>query len=268
MAKPATGYLPQPSQSPGRCTQFNMDKDLKLPENLYQYLIHLYDTSTTRDVQEFLIHSEIFRERTYHSGFDEAYKFYIIVDPEVYKKYQNRIRLFEDEIRAKFYQFSHQFVSNVDTFPNLHKFQILKTPIAPIKTPWEEINSGQNHLLGLQRSANTSLDYQNIGNTCRTLLQKLADVVFDPLKHTADDKNIDLGVSKFKNRLHTYIKVELAGSNNKELRDYALSVITTAEKSADLANKLTHDLKADSLMSESCIISTITVISIVKLIAR
>ena len=67
-----------------------MDKDLLLPENLFQYLIHLFDTSTTRDVQEFLIHSEIFRERTYRAGFDEAYKFFILVDPEVYKKYQNR----------------------------------------------------------------------------------------------------------------------------------------------------------------------------------
>lgn len=245
-----------------------MDKESELPEKLYQYLLHLFDTSTTYDVYEFLANTRIYRDIAYRAGYDIAYNFILIVDPEVYKKYQNRLSGLEEAIRAKYYKFRHEFVNKIETFPDLNKFQILHNQVSKVDTPWIEINNEQNHLLKLQRSVQSTIDYQNIGNACRTLLQKLADTVFDSSKHIAEDKNIDLGESKFKNRLHTYIKSELVGPGKKELRDYALSVITVAEKSVDLANKLTHDLNADSLIAESCIISTITVISIIKLIAK
>jgi len=58
----------------------------------------------------------------------------------------------------------------------------------------------------------------------------------------------------------------LHGIGNKELLDYCESVITTTEKSIDLANKLTHYLNASSMMAEFCVISTVTAISIIKLI--
>jgi hypothetical protein len=245
-----------------------MSDDSQLSEKLFQYLLHLFDTPSTLDVHEFLTYSTIYKERDYFSNFTDAYEFLIIVNPEIFKKYQYFIERFEDSISDKFHQFSHVYITRVKTIPDLNKFQILENRIVPINTPWQDINSGQNHLLSLQRTAKETIDFQNIGNSCRTLLQKLANIVFKPEKHISENTAIELDESKFKNRLHTYIRIELAGSNNKELRDYALSVITTAEKSVDLANKLTHDLNATPLMSESCVISTITVISIIKLIEK
>ncbi|MFP8487635.1 hypothetical protein ACKGJO_00910 [Gracilimonas sp. Q87] len=243
-----------------------MNKDTKLNEKLYQYLAHLFDTKTTYDVHEFLIHSEIHIERDYSSSFRNAKKLGLIVDPEIYKKYQGKLNQFKDMISAKFDEFSNSYITNVKIFPNLNKFQILNNRITPINTPWEEVNSDQNILLNQLRTASENVDYQNIGNTSRTLLQKVSNIVFDLEKHKAHDKSIDLSEGKFKNRLHTYIKTELGGSSNKELRDYSVSVITTAEKSVDLANKLTHDINANLMMAESCVISTITAISIIKLI--
>jgi hypothetical protein len=245
-----------------------MDANTLLPEKIFQYLIHLFDTSVTYDAHEFLIHSSIHREKDYSSPFSDAYRLFIIVNPEIFKKYQGQIKQFENTISSKIYQFTHSHISKVSTVPDLRNFQILENRIVPINTPWEDINAGQKHLLNLQRMAKEIIDFQNIGNSCRTLLQKLANIIFKPTKHISEDKSIDLSESKFKNRLHTYIRVELAGSNNKELRDYALSVITTAEKSVDLANKLTHDLNATPFMAESCVISTVTVINIVKLIEK
>lgn len=242
--------------------------DTLLSEKLFQYLIHLFDTSTTYDIHEFLTHSKVHIKPDYSSSFADAHGFIIIVDPEIYKKYQGYLKQFKGSISSKFYQFTQTPITKVDIYPDLSKFQILENRIVPINTPWQEINSRQSHLLNLLRTAKETVDFQNIGNTSRTLLQKIASTVFDPAKHIAEEKDIDLGEAKFKNRLHTYIKVELGGKENKELRDYAVSVVTTAEKSIDLANKLTHDLNANSLMAESCVISTITVISIIKLIQK
>ena len=238
----------------------------KLNETSYQFLLHLFDTGTTYDIHEFLSHSTIYTEDDFR--IKDALKFYILINPEIFKKYQNIIKQIEDSISFKFYNFSHRHVSSVETFPDLNKFQILENRIVPIFTPWQEINSSQNHLLELQRTAKESIDFQNVGNSCRTILQKLAEIVFIPTKHICEDITIDLSAGKFKNRLHTYIRTELGGTENKELRDYALAVITAAEKSVDLANKLTHDLKATPFMAESCVISTVTVISIIKLIEK
>ena len=241
---------------------------MELPEKTFQYLLHLFDTSTTYDVHEFLAHSKIVAEKDYTSGVSNAKGLFILLDPEIFKKYQGRIKQFESAISFKLAQFTNTYISSVNTYPDLERFQILENRIMPINTPWQEVNSGQTHLLSLQRTAMETIDFQNIGNSSRTLMQKVASIVFNPIKHLCTDKNVDLGEGKFKNRLHTYIKCELTAIENKELRDYSFAVIATAEKSVDLANKLTHDLKANRLMSELCVISTITVVSIIKLIAK
>lgn len=239
-----------------------------LPEKPFQYLVHLFDTSTTYDVHEFLTHSKIYTSRDYGSSFSDAYAFRIVVDPEIFKKYQGLLKQFKGSISSKFYQFTQVSITKVEVFPDLNRFMILENRIVPINTPWEQINKSQSHLLELLRTAKETIDFQNIGNASRTLLQNLSTIIFKPEKHKPENPDIDVSEAKFKNRLHTYIRCELGGSENKELRDYALSVVTTAEKSIDLSNKLTHDLNANSLMAEFCVISTITVISILKLIDK
>lgn len=245
-----------------------MEDKRPLPEKHYQFLLHLFDTSTTYDIHEFLMHSKIYPGEDYQSNYSDAFAFKIIVDPEIYKKYQGYLKPFGNTISAKFYEFTKVRINSVTIFPDLEKFQILENRMVPANTPWQEVNQGQSHLIDLLRTAKETIDFQNIGNAARTLLQKISSIVFDPEKHISEKPDVDLSEGKFKNRLHAFIKHELGGPENKELRDYAVSVVTTAEKSIDLANKLTHDLNANSLMAESCVISTITVISILKLIIK
>jgi hypothetical protein len=235
-----------------------------LPEKLFQYLLHLFDTGTTYDVHEFLTHSKIHTQKDSSSSFADAHGLIIVVDPEIYKKYQGMLREMKASISQKLSQFTHVPITRVEVHPDLSKFQILEGRIVPINTPWQDINSGQTHLLCLQRTATQTIDFQNIGNAARTLLQKVATAIFNPNIHVPEEPGIDVSEAKFKNRLHTYIKAELGAKENKEMREYAISLVTTAEKSVDLANKLTHDLKANVLMAESCIISTISVIGLIK----
>jgi len=163
----------------------------------------------------------------------------------------------------KLKNFTHQEYLDIKFYPDLNRFQILNNTFTPVHTAWEEINSDQQSLINQLKAAKTTVEFQNIGNTSRTIMEKIADHVFDPTKHIASAE-IDLAKGKFKNRLHTYIKCELA--QKEKWQDYALSVITSTEKAIDLANTLTHDLKANSLLAEFCVIGTLTAISTIKII--
>ncbi|MBK9716085.1 MAG: hypothetical protein IPO85_00900 [Saprospiraceae bacterium] len=237
----------------------------RLEDKIYHYLLDLFETSATSEIHEFLMHSVIYVEYSYTFVSGDGEVLHIIVDPQLYKKYQQSIHLFKISILNKYFEFTHRRTIGVEVYPDLNKFQILQNTIVPIITPWEEINNEQNHMIKLLKSATNSIDYQNVGNAGRTILQKLSNIVFIPSKHIPEAL-IDLSEGKFKNRLHTYIKCELSGSINKELRDFSIAAITTAEKSVDLANRLTHDLNANPLLAEVCTISIVTVESIIKLI--
>jgi hypothetical protein len=97
------------------------------------------------------------------------------------------------------------------------------------------------------------------------MLEKLANLVFVYERHKPSDPNIDVGQDKYKNRLHSYIRVELCGNENDALRQYAESAISSVEKAVDLANALTHKTEANRTFAEACIIGTISAISLIKL---
>lgn len=234
----------------------------KLDEKVYQYLLHFYDKPGDELFSNFVRHSDIFIKKD--SSRTRALM-YIYVDPELYKELGTNIENIKKVIANAVDKMTDIAIMMVYARPDLRKFQIIKNNYTTVQTPWEQVNNGQNHLLNLLRSASNTVDFQNIGNTSRTLLQSISNIVFDPNKHLPDIE-IDLSEGKFKNRLHTYIKCELSGHENKELRDFAISIINTAEKSIDLANKLTHDLKASLMLAESCVISTIAAIGIIRLI--
>jgi len=238
----------------------------KIDEKLFQYLIYLMDSNETENIHDFLTHSDIYHEPDYSSSWIGSIKLIIVTHPDTYKKYNKQINAIKKSIANKLNEFTRQIITSVKVIPNLNKFQILNNRYSPVDTPWEEINKYQNIILEQLRIASEPIHFQNIGNTGRTIMQKISDIVFNPLMHKAPT-NIDLSEGKFKNRLHTYIKASLGGGDNKEIRDYALSVIDTAESSIDLANMLTHSLNADSFIAESCVISTISAINLIKIIS-
>lgn len=235
----------------------------KIDERIYQYLLHFYDKPGDEMFSSFIRHSDIYIKNKF-IGRQSEIIFYL--DPEIYKSHASNLDNIKKVIAGTISKISDYESVFCSVKPDLRKFQIINNTYTTVRTPWEQINSGQNHLLNLLRSANNTVDFQNIGNTSRTLLQNISNIVFDPNKHISEIKELDLSEGKFKNRLHTYIKCELIGQDKKELRDFAISIISSAEKSIDLANKLTHDLKASLMLAESCVISTIAAIGIIRLI--
>lgn len=249
---------------------FDFERLLNFTEyenDVFQYLIFLMDSEGTETTHDFLIHSEMYYAIDITIQWGGARILKIVTDPDIYKKYYSRFDEIKEVIKKKVFDVKRTMISSIRIEPNLKKFSILENRYVPVLTPWEEINKEQNNMLEQFRKASESIDYQNIGNACRTIMQRISNIVFDPQKHIAPVGK-DVSEGKFKNRLHTYIKTELEGQNYEEIRDYSLSLINTAEKAIDLANTLTHSLNANSFIAESCVISTISAINIVRIIKK
>jgi hypothetical protein len=234
-------------------------------DDVFQYLIFLLDDDDTEITHEFLVHSEMYYAST--GQLNRARILKIVLDPDIYKKYYNRLDEIKKVIKEVLFDVKRIIISSIIIEPNLKKFRILDNRFVPVLTSWEEINKAQNIMLEQFREASDSIDYQNIGNTCRTIMQKVSSIVFNPQKHT-DTGGKSVSEGDYKNRLHTYIKTELGGHDNEKIRAFSLSIIDSAEKAVNIANGLTHSLNADSFIAESCVVITISLINIIRIIEK
>ncbi len=237
-----------------------------LPEKTFQYLIELFDKDETRKIHEVLTHCEN-KITDNHLSRMGGNLWTIKLSPEIYKKYDTEKREIANQIKLKLQHLPNKRISGIQIIADLDKFQILRNNYQIIESPWDQINADQATLIQQLKLAESTVELQNIGNTSRTILQKLAEILFDPSIHIAPE-GIDLSSGKFKNRLHTIINQAFTGKQFKELEKYASALIETAEKSVDLNNKLTHDLKANKLMAELGVVSVLNVISIMKIISN
>jgi hypothetical protein len=244
----------------------------QLDEKQYHYLVDLYDTPNSRVFHEFIKSSNIWIEQTsvYRSTPKDGqdYKLYLIVAPDVLKKYQDHLDGIKRSLKKIFHTFYQRNIQNIVIKPDLDKFKIIDNSFVALNTPWEDINKDQEHLLALLKTTKEIQDFQNIGNSSRTIMEKVSNIVFDPVKHLPETKETDLSKGKYKNRLRAYIYSELGGSDNKEVRLFAYSIIESCEKSINLSNALTHDLKATSLMAESSVMGVLTTLNIIRLVEK
>jgi hypothetical protein len=249
---------------------FDFDRLLEFKEyedDVFQYLIFLLDSDGTEIVHDFLIHSEMYYAFDITNQLNGARILKIVPDPDIYKKYYVRLDEIREVIKKKLFDVKRTVISSIRIEPNLKKFRILDNKYVPVLTPWEEINKAQDIMFEQFRKASDPIAFQNIGNTCRIIMQKVSNNVFDPQLHT-DTGGKGVSEGEFKNRLHTYIKTELGGHDNERMRAFSLSIIDSAEKAVNIANGLTHSLNADSFIAESCVVSTISLINIIRIIER
>lgn len=188
--------------------------------------------------------------------------------PTLYVKLIDRLDNLSDIILFYFQKVSDNSEINITRIiikPDYKKINILSSNISIVETPWSDVNNLQNEIIEKIKSSNTILDFQNIGNSSRTIMDKLARIVYDPDKHKAP-QNIKVNNGNFKNQLHTYIKANVGGEQNKEFRRFSLNAINFTESSIDLMNQTTHKLDVQKHFAEVCVISTISVISLIKAI--
>ena len=122
---------------------------------------------------------------------------------------------------------------------------------------WDEIKNTIAELENDCRYAETTMDYQNLGNSCRHLIIKVAQLVYDPKVHnniTDDGKTI--GKSDAVEMLSSFFSHSLKGKHNKYLKEYA-------QATNNLVNKLTHDTSAsmkDMLIAVSATMNLVYIV--------
>lgn len=203
---------------------------------------------------------------TRHRWDPEIYHLTFLVNPGTYIKYATDMSRITGNIKHYFNisaDWNRLRVEEITITADYDKVNILNTEIILVETPWEEINNLQRKLIGLMQGGNDSIDFQNIGTTSRTILDKLARTVFKPGIHIAPT-GIDVSNGKFKNQIHTYLVHRLRGGENEEMRAVIISAIEFAENSVDLINQTVHKLDVKKQFAEVCIISTISVINLIK----
>ena len=126
---------------------------------------------------------------------------------------------------------------------------------------WHGINEAINQINKDCSLANTEIEYQNIGNSCRNLVISVAQIVFNPDIHGNTNKDGKaLSKTDAIGMLSNYFTNKFSGSNNELYRKYA-------KAANDLANMLTHKrnaTKKDMLITVSATLSLVNLIGVIE----
>lgn len=163
-------------------------------------------------------------------------------------KYQER-RLFVNNLFSPTFEAldTNTETSSVETLVNIDEWDRIKRTLAKIK---------RNSTI-----AKNEEDYQTVGLLCRELLISLAQAVFKPEMHgSTDDDGTVIGKTDAVRMIENYIRFQLKGSYNEELR-------TFAKNANKLANTLTHKrnaTKKDMMLTISSTVSVINLIGVLE----
>lgn len=120
---------------------------------------------------------------------------------------------------------------------------------------WERLERSVQEIRKRQSEASKEEQFQVIGLLCRETIITLAQSVFIEEKHPILD-NTKVSKTDAKRMLEAYVAVELSGSSNKILRQFARSTL-------DLANVLTHKRTATKKDASLCSIATLSLINFI-----
>jgi hypothetical protein len=196
-----------------------------------------------------------------------TFEFTFKVPAQTFKKYESHHLSFQGKLKEGLHNY-HQYDSVlVYLTADWDKLEAVSTEVRPVITAWQEINSIQETLVSQVHTASDTISFQNVGNTARHLLRKLADLVFNPDLYTPPDNHRDLSPESYKNRLWAFVLYKVpASSTGENVREYAESLLDTTDKAIDLSQSVTHALNADAFLARTCAISALTVVHFIKLV--
>lgn len=240
-------------------------------ENKIKYI--LLEISRNKGDEEALIevlnHSTfIFESHWNNQAFPNAYNLELHITPDVYTKHFSVIYKIEQTLNARINQSTKLIIDKLKILPDYDKLELVNSQVFPILTEWEEINQLQNKLIESLQRSNQAIEFQGVGLIARTIMDKLARQVFDPIKHKPKDDKIPVSNGNSKSQLHSYIDAVLSGKDNERFRKLGNSSIDFVEDAIDIMNLTTHKLNAKKHLAEVCVVSTISTVSIVSLIRQ
>lgn len=212
---------------------------------------------------EILDNSEFeFKNHWNQKNFKNLFNLEIKIDPNIFATYYDSIQQCQNLIKDRINNSSPIIVDGLKIKPNYDRIQFVNSKVELIRTPWSEINDHQEKLDKTLIQAKESLDFQQVGLICRTIMEKLANLVFDSDIHV--NTKLDLSKGKFKNQLHAFIEFKLSGKSNEHLRKLAKNSIDFSRNAIDVIQHTTHKLDGQGYFAEICVISTISTISLIK----
>lgn len=157
-----------------------------------------------RALVKILTHSNFTFEENY-SYIAEGVEITSYVAPDVFTTHFDYIKTYQQVLLKRINESTKGNAVRIKILPDPKKLTFIDSQVLTITTEWEEINGLQQILIqSLSKSSHTT-DFQNIGNTSRTIMDKLAGKVFDSTKHKPKDGSIKVANGFFKNQLHSYI---------------------------------------------------------------
>lgn len=125
---------------------------------------------------------------------------------------------------------------------------------------WEEI---ERRMIKIKKAVSKALDiedFQGIGLQCREVIISIAKIVYKPDLHGIyGDDGISIGESDAVRQLANYIKQNLKGKENEELRSYA-------KATNKIANALTHRRTSTKIEMLLCVNATIALINFIGIL--
>lgn len=126
---------------------------------------------------------------------------------------------------------------------------------------WNGIDEAITNINLYYSIANSEMEYQNIGNSCRNLIISVAQIVFNPEIHGKLNKDgKELSKTDAIGMLANYFAYNFSGSSYELYRKYAKAAY-------DLANMLTHKrnaTKRDMLITVSATLSLVNLIGVIE----
>jgi len=126
-------------------------------------------------------------------------------------------------------------------------------------TGWPRVDRGIYEIRRRLEQAETEEQFQAVGLLCREVLISVAQVVYDPQRHPAED-GVQPGATDAKRMLDSYIAAELAGGPHEGTRRHARAALT-------LANDIQHHRTAEYRQAALCAEATTSVVNLVAIIS-
>ena len=128
-------------------------------------------------------------------------------------------------------------------------------------TGWQRVNRTMDRIRELLATASTEEHFQEVGVVCREGLISMAQAVFDTSKHIPyPDRGKHVSPNHVKQMIEYYVKSELPGASNKEIRKCVDSTV-------DLANKVTHRRTSGYRDAALCAQATFNAIGLISIIS-
>jgi hypothetical protein len=233
-----------------------------LQNNIFT-VIQLLEANGDVELAEILRSANITAEQTEFDNWNGGIYFYTIsiaISVERFIKLQSFEGNVESIIQEKFeliYRpYEHIGIAKIVIVPESGQKDMLN--ISVNLTGWDRIERGLNEIKDRIKIAKNEEQYQAIGLLCRETIISLGQAIFDKDKHPSID---DVGISKTdaSRMIEAYIKAEIAGSTNENLRKYA-------KASLSLANELTHKRTATGKDVSICATATISLVNLIGIL--